>query len=597
MRYGDGVIDKRRNRMICIREDHTVLQKGYAVTEIVALDLDGQKEPVVLLSYPDDSESDYLRDFYSSPCLSPDGEKLAWLAWNFGRMPWDSNELWVAEFDKNGLLDREKIKKIAGNTNELEKGESLFQPQWWQNKLYYVSDRDKWWHIYRHNDDGDEKISKNAPKDVEFAAPQWNLRMSTYSFLTEDTIIAAYNKSGIWKLGEINTETFVFKELPITFPVETEDPKFKEVTEIKQVRVCSGKVVFIAGGPYFPSSIVRLSEERTQMAVIQRGTRIDLFNKSPESKEPLYNYISKYEPVSYETSDPVGSGKKKTAFALYYPPCNPKFTGPNDQYPPLVIKAHGGPTGAASAELDMTIQYFTSRGIGVVDVNYRGSTGYGRSYRLSLYNNFGIYDRDDCVNCVNYLSDTNKIDKNRVVARGGSAGGYLTLVLATFTHCCKGVASYYGISNLETLAMHTHKFESYYAYELVGPIDSVIKTFKMRSPYYNIQLLDCPMIFFQGKEDKVVPPEQAEQMVEALKEKGKPVAFLLFDHEQHGFRIAENIKKALEAELYFYSRILGFEPADTLEPIPISNWLKNYEHVEPDFKPNEDSKLLNVAKE
>ena len=581
MSYGDGVIDKTRNRMICVKEDHTVPVKGYPAVSIVGIDLEGENLEEVLVSG---------NDFYSSPCLSPDGKQLAYLTWNFPHMPWDSNELWVANINKDGLPGDKR--KIAGDTSRLVPGESmqrkiagsrcerlskdflyqpqsLFQPQWSPDGkyIYFVSDLDNWWNIYRCNTEEKElkaeKVTIKAPGKSEFGAPQWNLGMSTYAFLTKEKIAAAYNTAGEWHLAIIDTDTKDFH----TIKVELTDIEGiqSEATEISHVRTTSsGLVVFIAGSYNHPSSIVSLDPKSGQSKVLQKSM------KDIETFLSIKDYLSKPSPIEY----PTGSDMKDNSFAFYYYPENPGYKVPEDEKPPLLIIAHGGPTAAAATKLNFILQYFTSRGFSAADVNYRGSTGFGRKYRLSLYPEWGIYDRDDCVNCAKYLAKEGEtpIDIDRVLTRGGSAGGYLTIVLATFTDICKAGASYYGVSDLITLLENTHKFEADYLIELVGPYPDQKKRYMLRSPIYGLDLLDTPLIFFQGAEDPIVPPNQSKKIVDAIKDKGKPVAYIEFPNEQHGFRIAKDIKDSLEAEFYFYSQMLGFEPADKLPPVNIYNW-------------------------
>ncbi|MCP4692741.1 MAG: S9 family peptidase [Desulfobacterales bacterium] len=579
-RYGDGVIDKKRNRLIIVKEDCTTLVDGYPEGTIVGLDADGEKEAVTLASGA---------DFYSSPCLSPDGGRLAWLSWDFPHMPWDSNELWVADMAEDGSIRGKR--RIAGDTSRMEPDEStrrrieergcktapgeflqqpqaLFQPRWSPDgkHLYFVSDLDNWWNIYRVDIDGIERgaemITVNAPERSEFGAPRWVLGMSTYAFLSDATIIAAFTRSGEWRLAIVDVDSKDFKEVKVELAGISGVKA--EVTDISHVRAAaSGKVVFIAGSPDHPASVVLFDPKSGACKVLRPGI------KDMKKLSDVHAYFSRPRPVEY----PTGSHMKETAHAFYYPPGNPDYETPEGEKPPLLLLAHGGPTSAAATTLSMTIQYFTSRGFAAADVNYRGSSGFGRKYRLSLYSNWGVYDRDDCVHCARYLAAMeNGIDPGRVLARGGSAGGYLTLALATYTDLLKGGASYYGVSDLIALLEHTHKFEAQYLATLVGPYPEERKRFMLRSPIHVLDLLDTPLIFFQGSDDPVVPPEQSIKMVNAMKEKGVPVAYIEYPNEQHGFRIAEDIKGSLEAEFYFYSQMLDFEPADESPPVEIDNW-------------------------
>ena len=604
MRYAEGVFCPLLGKLIYIREDHNTLNNGYAVTEIVIVDPNGNEQPQVLVSFPQENSGlSHEHDFYSSISINREGTKIAWLSWNFGNMPWDSNELWIADISQEGKL--KKIKRIAGNctnnhntsesqtskTNE-ETPQSLIQPRWLNdNSLCVISDKDNWWKIYKYSN-LDSKIVESVPlgifpdsisTDVEFGKAQWFLGMSEYAICSDNSIVAAFNNSNFgWKLLLIDLDS------PKNNQVLNLKYKGENITEISQVRALNDHtIVCIVGGITTPSliakiSIASVSSQKDQAVtdmtiaikdedVIDASSKIDI-NSKPEGFENTFkDYISKPIHIEFDVNNTVGENAVSSANGLYYKPENPNYTA-DDEKPPLLILAHGGPTYAASRNLNWQTQYFTSRGFAVIDINYRGSTGYGRKYRLSLYRNWGLYDRDDCIGVVEHLKKEYNIDDTRVVARGGSAGGYLSLVLATFTNCCKAVASYYGISNLKTLTEDTHKFEAFYPYELIGKLDATVKSYEMRSPINSINLLNCAMIFFQGEDDKVVPPEQTKVMVEELKKKGKPVAELLFEHEAHGFKIAKNIKKALESEYYFSSQILGFKPADSLEPIEIFNW-------------------------
>ncbi|WCN36748.1 S9 family peptidase [Aneurinibacillus uraniidurans] len=561
MRYADGVIDKKRNRLICIREDHTTTAR-YPITTITAIDETGEH---VLISG---------HDFYASPALNPEGTQLAWISWDFPHMPWDHTELWVADIDENGSLHNQRniSYDFRDTPDPIRSGAAFSQPRWSPDGTLYFAvdrapasypDRDDWWSLYRFTNNQIELVSSGAPEHVEFSDALWSLGLSTYTFLSETELIAAYNEQGTWKLASIDTGTKTFTPLPITLTANRTE---ESVTDFTELHAIDGKLVFTAGSHAFPSAIALFDPATQKTTVLKYTQPVTTF-------ESLLPYTSRPIPITF----PTGEDGLAEAHAFYYPPTNPAYNGADGEKPPLLIKAHGGPTAATVPVRSLDIQYFTSRGFAVADINYRGSTGFGRKYRLSLYRNWGIYDRDDCINAALYLANSPDpkmtIDINRVVTRGGSAGGYLTLVLATFSSgICRAGASYYGISNLQTLIEDTHKFEAEYPWLLVAPPTTHVKEYQMRSPIDNIPLLDTPMIFFQGLQDKVVPPAQSEKMFNQLKANGKPVAMLTFADEQHGFRIAANIKRALEAELYFYSQILGFKPADPLQPVPIENW-------------------------
>ena len=525
MRYADSVFDEKRNRLICVREDHTAKDRE-AVNTIVAISLAGNDSGQVLVSG---------NDFYSNPRISPDGSKLAWLTWRHPNMPWDGCEVWVGEFGADGSINNQRC--VAGGADE-----SIFQPEWSPDgKLHFVSDASGWWNIYRANDDGSVKCI--CEMEAEFGAPQWIFGLSTYAFESADQIVSTFCERGIWKLGLLDTRTGKLERIETPF------------TEISFVCAAPGRVVFRAGSPTEPFSILEMDLATRQIKVLQRANNVEI--------DP--GYIAVAEPVEFPTEN------GQTAHAFYYAPTNKDFAAPEGERPPLLVKSHGGPTSAAICVLALGIQYWTSRGIAVLDVNYGGSTGYGSAYRRRLNGTWGIVDVDDCVNGAQFLARAGRVDGNRLTIDGGSAGGYTTLCALTFRDVFKAGASYYGVSDLEALELDTHKFESRYSHSLVGPYPERRDLYLERSPVHFADQLSCPVIFFQGLEDKVVPPEQSEMMVEALRKKKVPVAYIEFEGEQHGFRRAENIKRSLDGELYFYSRVFGFELADKVEPVEIEN--------------------------
>jgi len=524
IRYADGVIDSRRGRMVCVREDHSVAGRG-AINSLVSLRLEGGGVYDVLASG---------NDFYSSPRLSPDGSRVAWLTWNHPNMPWDGTELWVGELSEGGSLGRADL--ISGGV-----GESIFQPEWSPDGiLHFVSDRTGWWNPYRFRDG---RIEPLCEMEAEFGVAQWVFGMSTYAFESADRVICTYSAGGVWRLASLNTETGKLEMIESPY------------TEISGLQAALGHAVFTGGSPHEPISIVRLDLAKRKFEVLRRSSEAAIDA----------GYISVPKMVEFPTEHGL------TAHALHYPPKNRDYFAPPGEKPPLIVKSHGGPTGASSTELSLGIQYWTSRGFALLDVNYGGSTGYGRAYRQRLNGQWGIVDVDDCVNGTRYLVEHGEADGDRLAIRGGSAGGYTTLCALTFRDTFNAGASYYGVSDLEALAKDTHKFESHYLDRLIGPYPEQRKLYEERSPIHFTSRLSCPVILFQGLEDKVVPPNQAELMVNALRAKGLPVAYVPFDGEQHGFRRAENIKRALDAELYFYSRIFGFKLAEDVEPVQIEN--------------------------
>ena len=527
LRYADGVVDRARGRLVCVREDHTATE-GEPINTIVSLDVSEGGAGDVLASG---------RDFYSSPRVSPDGTTLAWLSWDHPNMPWDGTELWVGELRSDGTVGDPTL--VAGGRDE-----SVFQPEWSPDgRLYFVSDRTGWWNIYRWAGGRDEAVTQ---EEAEFGVPQWAFGMRTYGFVSDRRIVCAYNRSGRWRVADLDTETRVLRTVPTPF------------TELTRAGVCVSpdRVVFGAGSPTMPDSLMCHEPASGETFPLRRSFEATVVG--PE-------YLSSPEPVEFDTEDGL------TAHGSYYAPRNRDYAAPRDELPPLLVISHGGPTGSASTTLDLRIQYWTSRGFAVLDVDYGGSTGYGTAYRRRLNGRWGVVDVDDCVNGALHLVSRGLVDGERLIVRGGSAGGYTTLSALTFRDVFKAGASHYGVSDLESLATDTHKFESRYLDTLVGPYPERRDLYLERSPVHHTDRLSCPVVLFQGLEDDVVPPSQAEMMVEALRAKGLPVAYVPFEGEQHGFRRAENVKRALEAELYFYSRVFRFEPAEPIEPLEIEN--------------------------
>jgi dipeptidyl aminopeptidase/acylaminoacyl peptidase len=497
-RYADGVVDPRTGAWIGVREDHSA--GGHEpVNTIVRIGL----ETEVLAQG---------HDFFSSPRLSPDGSRLAWLAWDHPRMPWDGTTLY---------LDGQAI---AGGPRE-----SVFQPGWSPdgNELFFISDRTGWWNLYRYSLTGG--ITRPvAPMEAEFGVPQWAFGLSTYAFAGPGKLLCTFSTRGLGRLAVIDLASGSLKELDLPF------------SDYSSIQASGDQIVFRAGSAHSAACFVRLNLASGQFEILKKSTAIA---DDPE----ISRYFTGVQAIEYPTTG------NRTAFALYYPAFNPDYQAPEAERPPLLVKCHGGPTSAASSTLDLRTQYWTSRGIAVLDVNYGGSSGFGREYRERLNDNWGIVDVDDCLNGARYLAGQGLVDGGRCVITGGSAGGYTVLAALTFHDFFRGGASYYGISDLSVLARDTHKFESRYLDNLVGPYPEREDLYHARSPIHFVERLGVPAIFFQGDEDQVVPPNQAEMMVAAMRNKGMPVGYVLFSGEQHGFRKAENIKRALDAELYFYA--------------------------------------------
>ncbi len=519
-RFADIQLDRRRNRLICVREDHT--GAGEPRNELVAVNLSGRAIDVL----------DATHDFVASPRLDAGGNRLAWLSWDHPNMPWDGTSLWVADFDEAGRLG--EARKIAGGP-----GESIFQPEWSANgELLFVSDRSNWWNLYKTSPHG---ILPVCPAEAEFGLPQWAFGMSTYGVAGDGRIIASRLRTGVWQLGVIAGDKFEAFDLPYT--------------DISGVRVSGERVIFVGSSAVLAPQLVCLDLATGACEVLRYSSVVDL--------DP--GLLSQPESIAFPTT---GGAQ---AHGFYYPPANGNFAAPADERPPLIVRGHGGPTGAASAALNLSIQFWTSRGFAVLDVNYRGSTGFGRAYREALDGNWGVVDVDDMVAGAEYLVARGVADPQRLMIRGGSAGGFTTLAALTFRDTFSAGASHYGIGDLMALARDTHKFESRYLDRIVGPLPESEDLYRQRSPINHTDRLECPVIFLQGLDDKVVPPNQAEAMVDALKAKGIPVAYLAFEGEGHGFRKAENVERALGAELAFYGRVFGFEPADKPPELEIHN--------------------------
>ena len=524
LRYADAVADVGRRRLIAVREDHRDATRE-AVNVIVALDLTRSGEETILV---DGS------DFFAAPRLSPDGSQLAWLSWNHPDMPWDGTCLWLASLDADGKPGAPQL--IAGGRRE-----SIFQPAWSpQGELHFISDRSGWWNLYRWRD---QCVDALHPATAEFGRAQWNFGMCTYGFEINGNLICSYVEDGHWRLARLDATTLQLMQIPLPF---------RSITDVK---IGNGVAVILAGAPDTPNSVVRIDLATLAWTALRRAVTFEV--------DP--GYLSTPQPIEFPTSHGLH------AHAFFYPPQNRDFAGLSGERAPLLVISHGGPTSTATATLNLSIQFWTSRGFAVVDVNYGGSTGYGRVYRERLYGQWGVVDVDDAIAAARFLVDQDLVDGKRLAIRGSSAGGYTTLAALTFHDYFTAGASYYGVSDLEALARDCHKFESRYLDHLVGAYPARQALYRARSPIHFIDRLSTPLILFQGLQDKVVPPNQSQAMFDALKDKGLPVAYLTFETEQHGFRQAANIQRALEAELYFYARVFDFVAADRLAAIDIIN--------------------------
>lgn len=522
LRYADFLIDARHDRLICIREDHRAAGRE-AVNTLVAVPLGGGEQIVLAEG----------NDFYASPRLSPDGRRLAWLTWCHPNMPWDGTELWLADVAGDGSLADRRM--VAGGPRE-----SVFQPEWSPDgRLYFISDRTGWWNLYRLGEAGAEPL---APLAAEFGLPQWVFGATTYAFSAPGQIVCTYSHDGVREMARLDTATGRLETLDVAY-------------QGFLLQAGGGQVVYIGASPTLSPAVVRLDPAAGALDVLAHSTDIEI--------DP--GYIAIAEPIEFPTENGL------TAHGYFYRPRNRDFAAPPGDRPPLIVTSHGGPTSATTGDLNLARQYWTSRGFAILDVNYGGSTGYGRPYRERLNGSWGIVDVDDCANGARYLVEQGLVDADRLIIRGGSAGGYTTLCAITTRDVFKAAASHYGISDAEALARDTHKFESRYTDNLIGPYPERRDIYLARSPIHVAGNCTAALILFQGLDDEVVPPDQSEAMFIAARNKELPVAYIAFEGEGHGFRQAKNLKRAMEAELYFYGRVFGFEPADAIEPVTIEN--------------------------
>ena len=501
MRYADFVHDARRQRLVSVREDHH--GEGYPVNTLAAVSLHDGAETVLAGG----------ADFYAFPRLSPDGRQLAWICWNHPRMPWQGTELWLADLDDSGAAVN--ARQVAGGPEE-----SVTQPEWSPDGvLHFVSDRTGWWNLYRLEAGGARAL---CPRAAEFGMPQWVFGMSLYAFRSAATIVCSYIENGVSRLAQLDIASG--KLTPLSNPYQ----------EIREVRAGAGKVALLGGAPALPLEVALLDPDTGKLEVVARSV----------SELPPSGYLSIPQTITY----PVPGGN--IAHAFFYPPANADFAP--EGKPPLIVIGHGGPTGMATSTLNIKIQFWTSRGFAVLDVNYRGSTGFGREYRDALKGQWGVVDVEDCVEGARYLAKRGLVDPERLIIRGGSAGGYTALSALIFHDVFKMGACYYGVSDLKGLDQDSHKFEARYNEYLIAPAGQAEEVYRQRSPIHHADKLRRPMIFFQGTEDKVVPPQQSEVMVEALRRNGVRVEYMALEGEGHGFRKAESIIATLEAELQFY---------------------------------------------
>ncbi len=523
VRYADLVIDRRRNRLICIREDHS--PAGEPTHVIAAVDLDGDEFGAVLFDQT---------DFVAFPVLSEDGRKLAWVAWNHPNMPFFSSSLWAADVQEDGSLTN--IRQVVP-----EQEESITDPRWSPSgALYFCSDRSDWWNLYRWQDD---EISAVCPMTAELANPYWNVGKTMYRFLSPSRVLAAYNENGTWNLGQIDVETGRRKEIPAEF------------TFIVLLETVGEHAFVVAASPRRPRSLFKIDLNSGEYACLASSVQYSISQ----------DYLSPGSHISYPTENGL------QAHGFYHAPHNPDFEAPAGELPPLIVIAHGGPTGSIKHALDMGVQFYTSRGFAVLEINYGGSAGYGRAYRNRLRGQWGVVDVDDAVNGARYLVEQGLVDKERTIMRGGSAGGFTTFAALAFRDYFRAGSSHYGISDLAFWDQETHKFEAHYCQSLIGPYPEKIELYRERSPINRASEINVPLLIFQGLDDKVVPPNQSRFVAEALCARGVPVAHIEFEGEAHGFRRFETNVRVHQTELAFFGQVFGFEPADELPPLLIDN--------------------------
>ncbi len=526
LRYADSTVSRDGKWIIAVRERHA--SQTEVINELVAIPSDGNSEPHVLSSG---------RDFYSSPKISPDGKSMAWLCWDHPQMPWNGTEIWVGKICVN--FELQAPKRVSGGPST-----SIFQPEWDPaGTLHFISDDSGWWDLYKVVDGNVQVVLQ---REVDLGYPQWIFALSRYTFLPGEWIAVIYSSDGLDKLALVKTDATEFQTLDL--PFQSFSPPFLRCDE-------KANLWLIAGSEYETPSVIRIDPRTQQFEIVKYGSKVKI---PPEQ-------ISTPRSIEFPTVD------GNQAHAFFYEPTNPGFQGPEGELPPLIVKSHGGPTSAARAHLQLEIQYWTSRGFALVDVNYGGSTGFGREFRERLEGAWGEVDTNDCIKVAQFLVEQGLVDGQRLIIRGGSAGGFTTLSALTFHDVFSAGASYYGVPDLEALALNTHKFESHYLDRLIGALPEAKDLYFNRSPIHFTERLSCPMILLQGLEDKVVPLAQAETMIEALERKNLPYSYVVFENEGHGFRRQENVIHSLEAELSFYAQIFGLQLGEPITPVLIRN--------------------------
>jgi dipeptidyl aminopeptidase/acylaminoacyl peptidase len=509
-RFGEPVPGPDGQQVWCIRESH---DGGTVTRDIVEVGLDGRIRSLVGGS-----------DFLAYPRRSPDGKRLAWIAWDHPRMPWDGTELRVADIADDGTIGEPHT--VFGGPEE-----SVLQPEWADaDELYAISDRSGWWNLYRVTANGNQ-VDPLCPRDEEFGGPLWQLGVTWYALLDDGRLVVVHGTDED-RLGVLDPATGELTDLDLPYTV------------YGSLSSDGATIATVVSSPRSAPAVVRIDIETGLVQTLRSAEEV--------------TYDPAYLPVPESiTISGVGG---RDVHAHVYPPTNPDVLPPAGEKPPYVVIVHGGPTAQSPATLSPGNAYFTSRGIGVIDVNYGGSTGYGRDYRERLRGQWGVVDVEDAVSAVESLVTAGKADGARLAIRGGSAGGWTTLAALTRTKVFSAGASYFGVAELLQFVADTHDFESRYIDSLIGPLPEAHDLYVERAPLSHVDDVSCPVLLLQGAEDKIVPPSQAEMFRDALARKGIPYAYLLFEGEQHGFRRAENQIASLEAELSFYGQVFGFDP-------------------------------------
>jgi dipeptidyl aminopeptidase/acylaminoacyl peptidase len=513
LRYMACIADTGHNQIICVREDHR--QSGEAVNTLVAIDTEAGGEGKIIFEGT---------DFVSDPVLSADGKSLAFVTWSHPNMPWDDTELRVAQLGEDGAVN--SISEVRGPSKTAFR-EPFYSPD---GILYFTAEWTDWQVLYRVDEEGNPELVSDQ-----------QVEMTSFSFENDQSIVLFYFSEGSYHLARLDLKSSQMKNIG------------QEFSSAGALTTVGSEIYFIASTPASKFSIYQLKDDGYQLVYQPGGPKV----------EPAY--LSSPEAITY----PTGDQNKEEAYGFFYAPRNVDFEGPEGTLPPLIVKVHGGPVGKTTSTFDPSIQFWTSRGFAVFDVNHRGSTGYGRTFRKKLYPNWGIVDIEDVANGTKWLVDNHLVDGSKLAIRGGSAGGYTVLASLAFTDVFKAGASYFGVSDLELLATDTHKFESRYLDQLIGVYPDEKATYDERSPIHSVDNIVAPLLILQGLDDKVVPPNQSESIFEALKKNCIPTAYITFEGEGHGFRQPANNIKALNSELGFYGEIFGFEPAGNPEGIEL----------------------------